>query len=120
PRLTLSINTLLETTALWSAQWFNKPKFHILLHLPEHIRRFGPATLFATETFESYNFIIRLRSIHSNRHAPSHDISRAFCRLYAVRFLVSGGWITQSVGSDGQSLQKITPRQAGSGILELM
>ncbi|CAE6529069.1 unnamed protein product [Rhizoctonia solani] len=121
PRLVSSINNLLQATVLWSAQWFNKPKFHVLLHLPEHIRRFGPATLFATETFESYNAVIRLRSIHSNRHAPSHDIARAFCRLYAIRFLVSGGWVTCSpLGQpESHNTTPITPRQAGSAILEL-
>ncbi|POV96124.1 hypothetical protein PSTT_15817 [Puccinia striiformis] len=38
-----------------TAQWVNKPKFHMILHLGESIRRFGPATLFATEKFESFN-----------------------------------------------------------------
>ncbi|KDN33343.1 hypothetical protein RSAG8_13566, partial [Rhizoctonia solani AG-8 WAC10335] len=75
PRLILAIDALLQATVLWSPQWFNKPKFHVLLHLPEHICRFGPAALFATEMFESYNAIICLRSIHSNRHAPSHNIA---------------------------------------------
>ncbi|KAI9616612.1 hypothetical protein H4Q26_011011 [Puccinia striiformis f. sp. tritici PST-130] len=32
-----------------SAQWVNKAKFHMLLHLPESILRYGPASLFATE-----------------------------------------------------------------------
>ncbi|KAL1671362.1 hypothetical protein EV122DRAFT_256544, partial [Schizophyllum commune] len=52
---------------IFDAQWFNKPKFHMLVHLPEHIRRFGPAMLFATEGFESFNAIIRARSIHTSR-----------------------------------------------------
>ncbi|KAL1713293.1 hypothetical protein EV715DRAFT_182616, partial [Schizophyllum commune] len=81
----------LACTALWSKSWFNKPKFHLLLHLPRHIRRFGPAILFATESFESYNAVIRLRSVHSNRHAPSHDIAMQFSHLHAVRHLLSGG-----------------------------
>ncbi|KAF8694557.1 hypothetical protein RHS03_08166, partial [Rhizoctonia solani] len=32
-----------------------KPKFHFLVHLPAYIRRFGPALLFSTERFESFN-----------------------------------------------------------------
>lgn len=78
-------------TARWTPRWFNKPKFHILLHLPEHIRRFGPAPLFATEAFESYNSLIRSRSIHSNRHAPSLDIAKAFGHSNRIRHLLSGG-----------------------------
>lgn len=84
------------STALWNIQWFNKAKFHLLLHLPFHIRRFGPALLYATETFESYNFVIRLRSIHSSKQAPSIDIAQAFSHLHAVRHLVSGGYVTSS------------------------
>ncbi|KAG8719403.1 hypothetical protein FRC09_011168 [Ceratobasidium sp. 395] len=84
-----------------------------------HIRRFGPAVLFATETFESYNFVIRLQSIHSNRHAPSHDIGRAFSRLQSVRHLVSGGWITQKPDSMTRQIVREEPRQAGKAILDL-
>ncbi|KAF8593050.1 hypothetical protein BDV93DRAFT_429225, partial [Ceratobasidium sp. AG-I] len=72
-------------------QWFNKPKFHIFLHLPQHVCRIGPPSLFATETFESYNFVIHLRSIHSNQQAPSVNIGNSFSLLHAVRHLVSGG-----------------------------
>jgi len=61
------------------------------LHLPEHIRRFGPAILFATEAFESFNAIIRAKSVHSNRHAPSRDIALAFAQSNRVRHLLSGG-----------------------------
>ncbi|EFP86454.2 uncharacterized protein PGTG_12410 [Puccinia graminis f. sp. tritici CRL 75-36-700-3] len=50
------LNHVLQDTA----QWVNKAKFHMLLHLPESILRFGPASLFATEKFESYNAIITL------------------------------------------------------------
>ncbi|KAE9400250.1 hypothetical protein BT96DRAFT_993265 [Gymnopus androsaceus JB14] len=75
----------------WSIQWFNKPKFHILVHLPEHIRRFGPAMLFATEVFESYNAIICAKSIHSNRLAPSRDIAWAFAKQNRIHHLLSGG-----------------------------
>ncbi|KAF9493187.1 hypothetical protein BDN71DRAFT_1591205 [Pleurotus eryngii] len=60
------IDYFLLCTTRWTARWFNKPKFHILVHLPDHIRRFGPASLFATEAFESFNAIIRAKSVHSN------------------------------------------------------
>ncbi|KAK0444176.1 hypothetical protein EV421DRAFT_1903287 [Armillaria borealis] len=39
------IDYFLHCMAQWTCRWFNKPKFHILVHLPEHIRHFGPAML---------------------------------------------------------------------------
>ncbi|KAJ7863811.1 hypothetical protein B0H14DRAFT_2348797, partial [Mycena olivaceomarginata] len=93
--LTAEINHFLVCAARWTTRWFNKPKFHILLHLPAHIRRFGPAILFATEAFESFNTIIRAKSVHSNRHAPSRDIARAFAQGNRIRHLLSGGLFMQ-------------------------
>ncbi|KAJ7502333.1 hypothetical protein B0H11DRAFT_1712900, partial [Mycena galericulata] len=89
--LTKEIDHFLLCAARWTNRWFNKPKFHIFLHLPEHIRRFGPAILFATEAFESFNAIIRAKSVHSNRHAPSRDIAQAFAQGNRIRHLLSGG-----------------------------
>jgi hypothetical protein len=74
-----------------TAQWVNKPKFHILLHLADAIRRFGPATLFATEKFESYNGVLRSASTHSNRQAPGRDIAIKFSDFNLMRFSLSGG-----------------------------
>ncbi|KAF8515939.1 hypothetical protein JB92DRAFT_3082782 [Gautieria morchelliformis] len=87
-----AIKHFLACTASWTPRWFNKPKFHLLLHLPEHIRRLGPAILFATETFESYNAIIRAWSIHSNRKAPSRDIAQRAAHCHRIRHLMSGGF----------------------------
>jgi hypothetical protein len=89
--LNTEIEGFLLRTALWTNQWFNKPKFHIFVHLTCHIRRFGPAILFATEAFESFNAIIRAKSIHSNRQAPSRDIALAFAQANRIRHLLSGG-----------------------------
>lgn len=89
--LTREVNYFLTCTARWTSRWFNKPKFHILLHLMDHVRRFGPAILFATEAFESFNAIIRAKSVHSNRHAPSRDIAQAFAQGNRIRHLLSGG-----------------------------
>ena len=69
-----------------------KHKFHIFLHLPSHIRRFGPALLFSTERYESFNHIFRLCSIHSNRQAPSRDIATAFAHQARCRHIVTGGY----------------------------
>ncbi|KAI0258461.1 hypothetical protein BC834DRAFT_847348, partial [Gloeopeniophorella convolvens] len=90
--LRVGINDLLMATAIWNARWFGKPKFHILLHLPDHVLRFAPPLIMATEGFESYNAVIRMRSIHSNCQAPSKDIAAAMSFLHAARHLASGGW----------------------------
>lgn len=111
-----AVTDFLAATALWSTQWFNKPKFHLFVHLPSYVRRFGPAILYATEGFESYNFLIRLRSVHSNQHAPSSDIGDAFAFLHAVRHLVSGGYVEVK---DPQT-NEISRRQAGDGVRMLV
>ncbi|KAH9831856.1 uncharacterized protein C8Q71DRAFT_798855 [Rhodofomes roseus] len=69
-----------------------KNKFHILSHLPDHIERFGPALLFSTERYESFNRIFRLCSIHSNRQAPSRDIAMAFANQDRCRHMITGGY----------------------------
>ncbi|KAF7354451.1 hypothetical protein MVEN_01134200 [Mycena venus] len=105
----------LAATALWNTQWFNKPKFHLFVHIPEQIRRFGPLILYATESFESYNLVIRLRSIHSTKHAPSLDIGTAFSHLHAIRHLVSGSYVHRDTNGNF-----IAPRQAGLEVLALL
>ncbi|KAJ7181855.1 hypothetical protein C8R46DRAFT_1313390 [Mycena filopes] len=114
-KLNEAVFDFLAATALWNTQWFNKPKFHSFVHIVEHIRRFGPLILFATESFESFNLVIRLRSIHSSKHAPSVDIATAFSHLHAVRHLVSGGFVLSD--EDGN---RIAPRQAGPEVLALL
>lgn len=99
------IEHFLLRVARWTSRWFNKPKFHIFLHLTEHIRHFGPAIIFATEAFESFNAIIRAKSVHSNRHAPSRDIARAFAQGNRIRHLLSGGFflfLSQPQPTEGQ------------------
>jgi len=69
-----------------------KPKFHFLLHLPMFIRRFGPAILYSTERYESFNHVFRLALIYSNRQAPSRDACHLFAEQEGVRHVVSGGY----------------------------
>jgi hypothetical protein len=88
--LKIRINTFLYHIIKSSAQWINKPKFHMLLHLPESIRLYGPATLFATEKFESYNGIMRNASVHSNRHSPGQDIAITFSSYHSFHQILSG------------------------------
>ncbi|KAJ4473242.1 hypothetical protein C8R41DRAFT_968057, partial [Lentinula lateritia] len=115
------IEQFLLYAAKWSIRWFNKPKFHILVHLPEHIRRFGPAILFATEVFESYNAVIRAKSIHSNRLAPSRDIAWAFAKQNRIRHMLSGDNVVGSLDSTGMAstgLYLYAKYVAGSCILD--
>jgi hypothetical protein len=74
-----------------TVQWVNKPKFHMLFHLPKSIHCFGPASLFATEQFEGYNSVLRNASIHSNRQSPSKDIGVTFANFQNLRHLFSSG-----------------------------
>ncbi|KAI0639900.1 hypothetical protein C8Q77DRAFT_1045284 [Trametes polyzona] len=107
------IDYFLLTTARWSVRWFNKPKFHIILHLVEHVRRFGPAGLFATEAFESFNAVIRAKSVHSNRQAPSRDIARAFAQSNRIRHLLSGGFFMyDSSSTASSSMDGLSPSAA--------
>ncbi|KAK7025377.1 hypothetical protein VNI00_016013 [Paramarasmius palmivorus] len=111
------IKAFLLLTCRWTGRWFNKPKFHLLLHLPEHIRCFGPAILFATEAFESFNAVIRAKSVHSNRQAPSRDIARAFAQGNRIRHILSGGLFQEK--DDDRNI--IGERQkVGQGPLDLL
>ncbi|KAA1134479.1 hypothetical protein PGTUg99_001875 [Puccinia graminis f. sp. tritici] len=85
-------NFLFELTKS-TAQWVNKPKIHMLRHLPDAILRFGPASLTSTEKFESYNGVLRQASVHSNKLAPGRDIANAFEAYSTLKFVLSGGWI---------------------------
>ncbi|EFI26599.1 hypothetical protein CC1G_15371 [Coprinopsis cinerea okayama7 len=111
-----AIDHFLECTAHWTPRWFNKPKFHLLLHLPAHIRRFGPAILFATEVFESFNAVIRAWSIHSNRLAPSRDIAMHAAHLARIRHFLSGGYFRVKGSEEPDTFEWLT---AGAEVLRL-
>lgn len=64
--------------------------------------------LFATEGFESFNAIIRAKSILSNRLAPSRDIAKAFALESRVRHLMSGGSFFAPLQAVYDSLPKTT------------
>ncbi|KAF7364109.1 hypothetical protein MSAN_01069900 [Mycena sanguinolenta] len=88
-----------------------KIKLHLLAHLPDDIRRFGPAIRFATEIYEAYNGVFRLCSIYSNRLAPSRDISLKFVSMSRVKHLLSRGYWTDLTSKKwiqaGEAVQKI-------------
>ena len=87
------IDILLYHVLKMNAQWVNKPKFHMLTHLPQAVKRFGPPCLFASEKFEAYNGILRTASIHSNRHSPGRDIAIHFSNYQAMRLTLSGAFL---------------------------
>jgi len=87
------VDELLTKTAICAPSiLISKPKFHFLKHLSFYIRRFGPALLFATERYESFNTPFRLSCIHSNRLAPSRDSAHIFANQDRVKHIVCGGW----------------------------
>ncbi|KAI6147785.1 hypothetical protein BKA82DRAFT_140319, partial [Pisolithus tinctorius] len=94
-KLSCTINEFLSISAQCAPSiLITKAKFHFLLHLPMFIRRFGPAIIFSTERFESFNHVFRLASIYSNRQAPSRDTCKAFAEQDAVKHIVTGGsWL---------------------------
>lgn len=89
--LQIIIHRFLNQLILITGQWANKPKFHMLIHLLLSIERFGPASLFATQTLESYNTVTRIKSIMSNRLSPGHDIGAGYADDAFMRLVVSGG-----------------------------
>ncbi|KAH9823187.1 hypothetical protein DFH28DRAFT_1078255 [Melampsora americana] len=72
-----------------NARWVNKPKFHMLTHLPESIQRYGPAPLVGTEPFESFNGVTRKASVHSNCQSPGHDIADTFNTHQLLKMFMS-------------------------------
>ncbi|KAH9808514.1 hypothetical protein DFH28DRAFT_935875 [Melampsora americana] len=61
----------------------------MLLHLADSIKRLGPAILFATQKFESYNGVTCKASIHSN-HEPGQDVAQTFNNERLFCILMSG------------------------------
>ncbi|KAG7097845.1 hypothetical protein E1B28_005160 [Marasmius oreades] len=91
--LSHTIEALLNVTAEYTPSiLISKPKFHFLVHLPAHIRRFGPAIIFSTERYESFNHVFRLSCIYSNRQAPSCDSCIAFAAQDTTKHIVTGGY----------------------------
>ncbi|KAJ6490861.1 hypothetical protein C8R45DRAFT_1096404 [Mycena sanguinolenta] len=90
----------------------DKIKLHLLAHIPDDIRRFGPLIRSATEIYEAYNGVFRLCSVFSNRLAPSRDISRKFASMSRVKHSLSGGYWWDS------SLKQWI--QAGNAVQEIL
>ncbi|KAF7361568.1 hypothetical protein MSAN_01190800 [Mycena sanguinolenta] len=67
-----------------------KIKLHLLTHLPDDVRRFGPLIGVATEIFEAFNAVFRAASVLSNHRAPSRDIARQLASQEGARSLALG------------------------------
>ncbi|OAV92443.1 hypothetical protein PTTG_27650 [Puccinia triticina 1-1 BBBD Race 1] len=91
------IDNLLLQLMKCNARWVNKPKFHMLIHLVHSIARFGPASLFATEKYESFNSILRNASVHSNRQHPGKDLAVLFSNFQCLRAILSGALLWNHV-----------------------
>ncbi|KAJ7048004.1 hypothetical protein C8F01DRAFT_1008807 [Mycena amicta] len=86
-----------------------KIKLHLLPHLPDDVRRFGPPVRFSTETQEGYNAVFRMCSINSNNQAPSRDIATKFASLNTVKHLLCGGlWWSSSRGEWSRPGSEVT------------
>ncbi|KAF8840947.1 hypothetical protein BDN67DRAFT_1048545, partial [Paxillus ammoniavirescens] len=98
-QLSRTIEDFLNVTAICAPSiLITKPKFHFLVHLPAYIRRFGPAIIFSTERYESFNHVFRLSCIYSSRQGPSQDTCRRFAQLDIVKHIVTGGyWYEQEL-----------------------
>lgn len=71
-----------------------KSKCHILTHIVNDVRRFGPTIGLSTETFEIFNGVFRLCSVLSNRQAPSRDIGFNMADMARFKHIASGGtWL---------------------------
>jgi hypothetical protein len=75
-----------------------KIKLHLLVCAPEDIRRFGPLVGSITEQYERYNSVFRAFSKHSNRLAPSRDISCQLNGMSVFKHIATGGyWVEHEV-----------------------
>ncbi|OJT12654.1 hypothetical protein TRAPUB_10797 [Trametes pubescens] len=69
-----------------------KEKLQVLIHVVDDIKHFGPPPRVSSETFECFNGVFRLSSVHSNHQAPSHDIAVKMAGIECVRHIVTGGY----------------------------
>ncbi|KAJ6592424.1 hypothetical protein B0H19DRAFT_1204789 [Mycena capillaripes] len=88
-----------------------KIKLHLLVHVPDDIRRFGPLIHWATEIYESHNTVFRLCLVLSNRLAPSQDIALKFASMDRVKHFLSGGYwwdpVSKRWAQTGRGVQRI-------------
>ncbi|KAF8144015.1 hypothetical protein K438DRAFT_2103021 [Mycena galopus ATCC 62051] len=106
--LSIAIGNVLDHWAIVDpTRITQKYKLHVLPHIPEAVRRFGPTILFQTEIFECWNSVFRLCSVLSNHQAPSLDIATTLADMERFKHQVSGGWWKHDGGDWTRAGQKI-------------
>ncbi|KAF9780464.1 hypothetical protein BJ322DRAFT_1128850 [Thelephora terrestris] len=70
----------------------SKIKLHLLTHIPDDVRDYGPLVGEATEVFECFNAVFRSCSVLSNHQAPSRDIAVQLGGQDGFKQRISGGW----------------------------
>ncbi|KAJ3380151.1 hypothetical protein HDU80_002210, partial [Chytriomyces hyalinus] len=91
-----NLNTYLDQFILdaTSTAFFStivKPKMHLLRHIVSCVDRFGPPRLSATESFESFNKVIRNCIHHSSKQNTSKDVALRFATNLSIRHIAAGG-----------------------------
>ncbi|KNZ61223.1 hypothetical protein VP01_14344g1, partial [Puccinia sorghi] len=85
-------------------------KIEIFLHNVIKISARCPASLFATEKFESFNSVLRKASVHSNRHQPVRDLAVTFANYESMQAVLSRATLSLTHASNHpkfNGLQKI-------------
>ncbi|KAH9915819.1 uncharacterized protein B0H18DRAFT_939590 [Fomitopsis serialis] len=75
-----------------ASQLLEKIKLHLLNHICQDTRRFGPLLNVITESYECFNAVFRACSILSNHLAPSRDIANQLADLEGFKHRLTGGW----------------------------
>lgn len=94
--LDVAVHCFLNHLVSMTGQWTNKPKFHMLTHLVDSVKRFGPPSLVSSERFESHNGVTRQASVHSNHLSPGRDIATSRNNERLLRALLSGATLYDS------------------------
>ncbi|KAF9044483.1 hypothetical protein BJ165DRAFT_1347605, partial [Panaeolus papilionaceus] len=96
-----------------------KIKYHLLAHLTQDIKQFGPLVGVASEVYKAFNGIFRYCSIFSNHLAPSRDIAIQLSAQESVKHILNAGWwIKPGLGNTsdwvcpGPSLQRFVLKNA--------
>jgi hypothetical protein len=75
-----------------SVKFLHKLKFHLLMHIIEDIKQFGPAVNFSSETSESYNKFVRKNIASSNYKNVERDLAIKFGREFIHKHIIKGGY----------------------------
>jgi hypothetical protein len=70
--------------------WKTKLKVHLLQHIPDCYKEYGPLSLLDAEGSEQGNGTVRWHVCQTNRHSPSKDVAERFSIAAAVRDLLQG------------------------------